>query len=81
MPKERFIALDESSPEMAYPSPAKASEPYYPTAHLPKTIKGLDEVGKVKIVRVKVRVQSIEKRKNGRNCTGLELLGIRIEGE
>jgi len=72
--KGRFVALDEEAPEMAMPS----KEPYYPTAHLPKSIPGLEKVGQTAVVKMRVRVSSIEKRK-GRNTTGLELLGIACE--
>lgn len=75
----RFIALDDKPMEMAIPS-NKSDAAYFPTAHIYKEIPGLDEVGETKTVRMKVRVSSVEKRKGQKCSTGLELLGIQVEG-
>ena len=74
----RFIALDEKPPELKA-VPCK-DEYYCPTVHLNRTIPGLEKPGEEKVVKVRVRVSSVEKRKGGRGGTGLDLLAIEAEG-
>jgi len=51
-----FVSLAER-PMRAINAPRK---PYYPTLHLPKPIKGLNQIGKRAVIELRVRVSRLE---------------------
>ena len=75
-PVPKFADLGEPA---GFPVEAKISKrpkKYYPSVSIRRGVKGLDKVGQMRTVRVKVRVNSIELREGEVPRMGLELRGI-----